>query len=116
MSHANDNRGPCAHCAINRAIDEFNAAHSPVDVDVLIDDVTAVLCELIAIYGGRNERRAEVKEIASSSPNVSQPFVRQGGILVARHPASLRSTSWAGGLQICATNPAPHDGCGASGQ
>jgi len=83
VSHANDNRGPCAHCAINRALDEFNAAHSPVDVDVLIDDVTAVLCEFLAMYDDRNERRAQVKEIVELIPKRVAAFRADG-----RYPGS----------------------------
>jgi hypothetical protein len=49
-----------------------------VDVDVLIDDVTAVLCELIAFYGDRNERRVQVKEIVELSPKRVAAFRAEG--------------------------------------
>lgn len=78
MSHANDNKRPCAHCAINRALDDFQAAHSPVDMDDLIDDVTAVLCELIAFWDDRNMRRLSVKQIVELIPKRVAAFRVEG--------------------------------------
>lgn len=83
MIHDNDNRGDCAHCAIVRALDEFNAAHSPMSVEVLIDDITAVLCEHLAMYDDRNERRREVKEICELIPKRVAAFRADG-----RYPGS----------------------------
>jgi hypothetical protein len=93
VNHHNDNRGACAHCAIHRALDDFHAAHSPVDMDDLIDDVTAVLCELIAFWDDRGMRRASVKQIVELIPKRVAAFRENQPVSrgkVARHAARSR--------------------------
>ncbi len=83
MNHHNDNKRPCAHCAINRTLDEFFSEHGPVDMDDVIDDVTAVLCELIAHWDDRNMRRLSVKQIVELIPKRVAAFRAEG-----RYPGS----------------------------
>jgi hypothetical protein len=94
--HDNDNRGDSAHCAINRALDEFNEAHSPMDVDVLIEDLAAVMCEMIALYGDRDARRVRVKRIVDLIPRQVAAFRKMG-----RYPGG----PWATGTS---PNPSTH--------
>jgi hypothetical protein len=68
----------CAHCAINAAIDAFKEAHSPVNVDELIDDLTACLCELIAIFPNRDDRRQRMKDVVALIPERVSIFRAEG--------------------------------------
>ena len=86
FAHANDNKRPCAHCAINLALDEFFAENGPVDMDDVIDDVTAVLCELIAHWDDRNMRRLSVKQIVELIPKRVAAFRADGRYPGGSHP------------------------------
>ena len=46
------------------ALDKFNEAHSPMNIDVLIDDLSAVMCELIAFCGDTKIRNKIAKDTA----------------------------------------------------
>jgi hypothetical protein len=81
--HDNDNKRPCAHCAINQALNEFFVEYGPVDMDDVIDDVTAVLCELLAYWDDRNMRRLSVKQIVELIPKRVAAFRAEG-----RYPGS----------------------------
>lgn len=59
----------CAHCAINRAIDTFAEAHSPCDIETLVDDLVACMCELIASQPAGQTRRAFAKKVAKLIPD-----------------------------------------------
>jgi hypothetical protein len=54
----------CAHCAINKALDAFNAAHSPMNIETLVDDLSACMCELIASHPDTKDRNAFAKKTA----------------------------------------------------
>ncbi|MGB0084295.1 MAG: hypothetical protein WBP94_02825 [Rhodomicrobiaceae bacterium] len=67
-------RNNCCHCAISRAINEFSDAHSPLNVDQIIDDLSACICELIASYGDAGQRWHVAQRTAEMIPERVRHF------------------------------------------
>lgn len=81
-----DDSKDCAHCAINRAIDAFSEKHGPMDIEVLIDDLSACMCELIASHPDPKARKAIAKDVAALIPKRARLFREEG-----RYPGGLGS-------------------------
>ena len=74
MTHKTD----CAHCAVNAAIDKFSEAHSPMNIDVIIDDLAACMCELIAMYDDPKVRKFVAKRASRLILERANAFRAQG--------------------------------------